>query len=829
LAFLGLLLISFFFTHNIPLSLESLGFYLFSFLVFICALSIRFKDFKKEDLSLFAIFIGFVFSLLSLFFLLNQDLASSLPAMNLLYATYGHNHLAVLLLLVLPLGWREIFLAENQKDRTGYLLKLVGVLFITFTLLISFGRTALLLGLLQMFFIWIFYFRANLKTAGFSVSKSVFPVVLLLLVLILGLKMYFSYLVTVDENYSCPFPSWAIGKICKPLNEELRPLYFSQAVSALYDYPLTGYGPGTFQLINKKYQPLPHASTAYTHNHFLQIGSEIGVLGGVAFVALIGTLYWQAGRLAFSKSPVKGKSFSFDQALFIGAVALLVNAFFDFDWSFLGIFSLTIFFLGLILRGQKTTLKTTINLPIELLAKLSAWFLFLLGLVFTLSEILTRTGNTRLAFEIFPYFKEHFKVFEADRNELSAEQNLQFLAIYQYQPSAYFFYEEQLEEKPLLQAQESLFAVDPWRLLYTGNIERFLENGNYQAADQNLTRLIEVVEEAEQRFNYYLGFSKKFALVEQRLAVADYYFGAGDPQKTASYYLWAQSVDPWILSRRLPPVTDQTPVVDLERFLLATADGDQKLWGDNFYTLVSWHLRVFEDAVRRGEREKIKFWFELTDQKFDHLGFRLWEIGSTNLSNSLANNLKTSSLVEAQQQLSAWFVLWQVYDRGSGEKAFDEHEKALAESLVDFGKLMLAVDTSLADEQKQAFQTGINGTADLVEKLQWAADGYLSLDQPQLAEWSLLLLAQHEKELYWSAAQLGHFYVYLYSQSTDQELKAKWHEQALAAYDTCLTAFNGEHYDCTHGKQDLIAGRPNADRYHQVSQIIRGERQWQDF
>src|SRR3989339_865672 len=55
--FLSILLVSFLFTHNMPLSLDSLSFYLFAFLTFILSLAIDFKDFKKEYLAYFIFFI----------------------------------------------------------------------------------------------------------------------------------------------------------------------------------------------------------------------------------------------------------------------------------------------------------------------------------------------------------------------------------------------------------------------------------------------------------------------------------------------------------------------------------------------------------------------------------------------------------------------------------------------------------------------------------------------------------------------------------------------------------------------------------------------------
>jgi O-antigen ligase len=791
-AFLALLLLSFFFTHNIPLSVDSVAFYLFGFLGLVLSLSVKFHDFKEDYLAFAIVFIGVILSLLSLFFLFNHELASTLPGMNLIYATYGHNHLAAFLLLALPLGWREIFLSPGKRERMIYLIKLASVLFISFTLLISFGRTALFLGVLELSFIWFFYLRRQAKTADKPFLKLIFSAILSILMLVFLSKMYFSYRITTDQSFACPLATWTEGKLCKPFTEELRPLYFSQAIRAIKDYPVVGYGPGTFQLINKKYQQLPHASAAYTHNHFLQVGSEMGLLTAVAFILALGSLYWRAFKVAFPNFRVNKISFSLDQALFIGAFALLINAFFDFDWSYLGIFSLTLFFLGLILRSapKEPVKDQDFSFLMKPISQIIAGGLLLLAMLYLTLEILTRTNNTKLAFAIFPFFKEHAKVFEEAITTFSADQQGKLTSIYQFYPSVRVFYEKELTESEK-RVKEKLYLVRPWQHLYSQDIANYLEADNYQAADQNLTGLLKVVEKAEQQYNYNLGFTKKFALMEQRLAIADYYFVHGDPVKTAEYYLWAQSVEPWIFNYRLPPVTDQTPVADLEQFLRVVGAGEPRLWGDNQGTLISWQLRVFTDAVERTDALKAEFWFREIDRQHEHLLVPLWSASSTILESLLAQALAAKDLVAVEQQLTTWLVLWPLASQESANSngEFERFER----------ELQIVADTLLANEN-------------------WLG-----------AQKVHLMLAQIEGDNYWRVAQLGHFYSLLSSLAEDEQQSADWLAKASQAYETCLAAFAGEHYECRAGQESIERGEPWSARYSQVSQIIRGTARWQDF
>lgn len=740
--FLLTILVSFLFTHSTPLSLDSLSFYLFAFLSFVFALSINFKEFKKEYLAYFIVFIGFVFSFLSLFFLFDHRLAAQLPGMNLIYATYGHNHLAAFLLLILPLAWREIAQALQNKKRKLYWLELAGVLFMSFTLLLSFGRTALFIGLLQLGFIWIFYFRKQHR-AGYSLlSKFILPGVILLLSLIFGLKMYFSYAVSAHENFVCPLPAWLSNKVCKPLDAEMRPLYFSQAFQAMRHYPLFGYGPGTFELIDKKYQQLPFSGTFYAHNHFLQVGAEMGILAAIIFSLLIFSLFKEAGKLAFP-AKIKIKNFSFDQALYLGSFALLINAFFDFDWSYLGIFSLTLFFLGLILRNKHSTDKKQIDDSlVALISQIIAAILLLLTAIYLLLEILIRTGKTSLAFNIFPYFEEHAKVFEAEISSFSPAQVAKLTRIYQFDANAYFFNQRGIASltDEQLAARKNLYLIDPWLNLNSEDIAWYLKKGDYQAADQNLTRLLELMEIAEQKFGYQLGYTKKFALASQRLDVADYYFTHGDPRKTAEYYLWARSVEPWIFAHRLPPVTSQTPVANLREFLLAIADQDVAEWGENYYYFINWHLRVFRQVLADGDEAQIKFWFELTDQKFTNLTFLLWQIGSTHFMDSLANQQQSNSLADTQQQLLLWSSLWETYRQHTDKIGFDEYEKALSKALIELSRTMVA-NSDLTVVQKGHFQQSMANTTNLVDQLQLATESYLTLKQNQLADVAMKMFA----------------------------------------------------------------------------------------
>src|SRR5690606_3560422 len=108
----------------------------------------------------------------------------------------------------------------------------------------------------------------------------VFFGIVLLVVFVSAIRSWYS------PTHYCWLPQ--IEKaFCKPLREEPRLSYWYTAISATSDAPLVGHGPGTFVLLDKKYRPLPTASSSFAHNAFLQHFAELGVLGGVSFLALV--------------------------------------------------------------------------------------------------------------------------------------------------------------------------------------------------------------------------------------------------------------------------------------------------------------------------------------------------------------------------------------------------------------------------------------------------------------------------------------------------------------------------------------------------------------
>lgn len=683
LGFFGFLGISFVFSHHIPLSLSSLAEYSFSFLVFVWSLSFPLSDLQRKYLSFLFVLVATILSGLSVFFFFHQPLGSALPGMNLLYATYGHNHLAAFLLLILPLAWYEILQAKEDRSRPYFLFTLVCFLIITSAFITSFGRTAIFLGGIELGILW---FATRKKREKHGALRFFLPTLGILFALVLSAKLFLSFQTLSPDNPSCPVPIRLRDKLCKPFQRELRPLYLEQAIKAVSEFPIVGYGPGTFGLISKKYQQLPYATTSYAHNHFLHVTAEMGLFAGVVFAWLIMYLYKQAYRAVF-RNPNREESFSLQKALFLGATASLVNALFDFDWGYVGIFSLTLFFLALLIRPSSETL-TRASERIRWLKgsiKLPALFLILTSILFLIIEILIVTKNTPAAFQMFPFFSKHMTVFGKEGGGLDASQSGRFRHIYRFDPSAPSFLKPRIEDVDDVALRSRLFELHPWALLDSKDITGYIERGQYQEADRGLSALVERLDEAERRFGYEIGFQKKFALVEKRLDIADYFLVNGQPEKTAEYYLWAQKTEPWIFTHRQPPITQLTPAEDLDAFLLAVNKGDLALWGEQQPLFLQWHIWALLAATEKGEGEKSAYWFSFTAGQFPHTAQYLWASVSEVFEKQFMEAVRLQNTARASEILSQWGAIFEIYnavvlDRTPGARQWEARYETLREA-----------------------------------------------------------------------------------------------------------------------------------------------------
>jgi O-antigen ligase len=465
--FLIFTFISLIFSTNLPLSIYQLLFYLHSFSIFWFFLFFRLGKREKESFLLSLLLIPLVLLVISIFFRFNPNSALVIPGMNLLHATYGHNHIAALLIMLLPIAWFYLF-----KNMSKFLIFIIVLL--SFGLLFSFGRIAVFVGFVELLIIIFFHRKKILKN---KIIKKLFIFIFGFFSLVLIVQILFS-LNLVDDL--CPTQFFS-KQLCKPLKTEMRPKYWSRSLKTVKKYPGFGSGPGTYSLAEKKYLDKPGSGTAFAHNSFLQVGAEEGIIGGVLFVFLMFYLLF----LAISEN-IKKKS-NINWYISLGLVASYLNTLFDFDWSFIGIFVLTQIFLAMILKTQRVSDHQSNNSLIKSYYLTINFLLSLLILIFVVIDGLIIFGKDKLAFQTFPFFHWHSFIF-LDSDKLNVEDKNQLYNIYSNNPSFVYKYLENKNDKNIYYWQ--LFEVQPMKIV---NIDFNDDFYQYQLDRSNYSLLFDFI------------------------------------------------------------------------------------------------------------------------------------------------------------------------------------------------------------------------------------------------------------------------------------------------------------------------------------------------
>lgn len=227
-------------------------------------------------------------TVVSLLFLIIPSWNQILPTMNLLYATYGHNHLVDLLIFVFPLLLAWYF------TRPTWIL--AAILFISvFGVIFTFARGALALLALYLFGQYL-----GQKKLGLGLLSVLF-------VTLLTTSVIFVLLPGKDNLL---LPNWWEKQMIKSLpHQDIRIQYWSQAWRAFSHQPLLGRGLGTFSLISKRFQQAPATYSWFAHSFPLEVLAETGIVGaGLIFGLLAGMVFYLVRAARHGK--ILGKSYT---------------------------------------------------------------------------------------------------------------------------------------------------------------------------------------------------------------------------------------------------------------------------------------------------------------------------------------------------------------------------------------------------------------------------------------------------------------------------------------------------------------------------------------
>ncbi len=124
--------------------------------------------------------------------------------------------------------------------------------------------------------------------------------------------------------------SAAVSAVADTDTLSFRLMVWQTAVSMIRDFPFTGVGMGTFNDVAVRLYPFPIVSTLGTHNLYLQVAVDLGLIGLIAFLAIVCVTIAQA-RMAYKA--VRQSDDKLLQAavigLFAGFISFLVHGLVD--------------------------------------------------------------------------------------------------------------------------------------------------------------------------------------------------------------------------------------------------------------------------------------------------------------------------------------------------------------------------------------------------------------------------------------------------------------------------------------------------------------------
>lgn len=551
LVFIISLFLSSLFTNSIPLTLDQVIFYIFSF-NFFSFFSLTSKKELNKNIMLFSIFpVMLVMNFFSLILFFFKNTAELIPGMNLLYSTYGHNHFGSLLIMIIPVCWFYLVEFWNKKEKQSALF-ISGLLLLSIiNLLISFGRVLVFIGFLEIMLLGFLYYKNFIsKNLLFKITYIFFS---LFFIFILSFKLIISVLPFFNLNYSCEslIHHDLRRKICKPLSQEARFHYWKTGLISIKDNWLFGYGPGTYSLINTKYNQTLYSNSAYAHNAYLQTFAESGIFVFISFtVLMILNILTSLKKIGFKLFLKKA---SLESSLFIGLLAIYIDALFDFDWSFLGVFVLTLLFIAIIINSpeknnrEKNKFDNLFYYLIRVIFVVSNLLLILYVAIIVIVEIFMHFGKVNQAIDFFPYHKYHMLLFLKD--ESINEKSLRKLdSIY----SGHAIYYEGLDqEKVLVDYRDKVNGISPW-YYYSFNKLTDLYLVQPELVEQELSRigsLFDSFDESENTYSYYV-IDKELAILANK--IGDDYLKSRNIDKAAYFYLLGFKFDNYVWDSFVP-------------------------------------------------------------------------------------------------------------------------------------------------------------------------------------------------------------------------------------------------------------------------------------
>ncbi len=827
--------LSLFFSISLPLTLNA--FILMSLAV--CAFDFFYHSSPQKLPLHFLLYgillIGLNISFLSTLFFFLPSLSSHLPGMNLLVANFGHNHASILYLFCIPIAF--LVIQDSKKKWYGYVP--LGILLIT--LVMSFARIDIAIGIAVIIFLWFISQKNN--------SKTTFPLKLVL-ASIVGCLVLGLFAVTKIKPEKICFAASVNRQTCKELTSDFRIQYWKQAVQSIIEKPLWGSGGGTFTVVSNQKAALPYYFSSYAHNEMLQLLAEYGLIFSLPFFGLVGYVLLVARPKNLSvTSPA--------DILYVSVMSICIDSLFDFNLSYSVVWLLLLISLALLLREKEDSPKrfhqfqalAASPVPVFFSGVLVALGYIFLGLWMTgylVSTVLWYSGMKVQSVKIFPVI--YWRV--QDQIKTSPEVSY-LLSFYSMSPEVIKSYllTSGISPAQEIELRQRLMKLTPFDLankvqlldlalnqnkpdLYLSTFENIRQT--YQGEKIQLLDLSIKMDLFDQASTAVKNFSEKNIGYSAKIYLSMATFDSG--------LAMSRPFDAFTSPSRFPPNEMKKTIVLLQPtgFLV------------NYKTtLTPWLIGQMQyDLGQQQSAEAIRD-VQLLLAVDDGNRWQTWNVYSDAADAMLKNRDANSDLQKRTQILDAWYQVWQLLDKNMAKETVEFSWKKIlsAELAKSANQLYLSGDMGSATKlylkaqqidpdfesatpfpfhpstydrqlyrsfilelQKQHALDIFLAKYELRKQTQRLINELIEQKRWQLVQQLLISFSYDLRRDYFSSAQLANYY-YLRGDI----------EAARREYDICLSNFKDpeRETDCYWGKFDLDHQTQQGEqRYFRISQEL---------
>lgn len=637
MGFLLLLLVSSIFSISKPLSLETLIFYIASFCTYTFFRSLSSSNqVSRSDIVLSLLGSGLVMSILFIIFIVHQSNPLFDHSMNLISYIYGHSHLASILLLLIPLSWWYAFSKKIDVFRLGFSVAVLLTILFYIILVLTFGRFALFLSILQLPLL----IKLNTNTKQKSFNKQ-----LVFLGFFLAIALFSLVYLSFDEGSSCKIKNYD-SQVCKPIHKDLRYLYFRKALSSFFEKPILGYGPGTYQLIPNQLDVSSEANPLFAHNVFLQIFAESGFFAGLVFIILITTII---KKMYLSRNSDK-RDGHLNKYILIGVLSIFFNSLIDFDWNIFLVFQLSLILMALSFWNHNQK-KQKYFKEIKLIWVVLILFVLVLGAANFVNRLMINDNNDSLAFSSFPYSYYQSEYF-LNSDILSSTQKKHLYEIYANHPKAIRKQIESESDSELKrQLFEKLLAIDKKSLVYSEYYDFLLEEEDYKRLGEVAFEGLEYLDSAGD-YGFVYDFERTNMMIEHLNKAAYFHLQKGEINTASKYYSKVLTFREWIFHNSDTSYLDSENI-NIENFgeFLSMLDVESANFGQNSSIVTDWYLDNLEDEISSYDISNSSHWVKFHSKREGEFWLSVSEL-------FLSAYYGESNIDKKQDILGRWYQYW---------------------------------------------------------------------------------------------------------------------------------------------------------------------------